>query len=218
MNFDRILLDIETQRDLFLPKGRCYITNARKAATNIFKLFRWSKQQDVRVVSTVLRLRPGMPGPFGPAPHLIEGTEGEMKLPRTLLSSHVDLGLRNSTDLPPGLLEDYQQVIFEKRQTDIFKHAKAERLITELPMVTFVICGAGVGHGILEASVGLRNRGFGVILAEDAVADLDNPELEMSVLRMRAKGVVFAKTGEIVKPRASLRAKPFKDGTFSHNS
>ncbi len=217
MDFDRILLDIETQRDIFLPKGKCYITGARKAATSVFKLFRWSKQQQVRVISTVLRLRSGMPGPFGPEPHLIEGTDGEKKLPRTILPSHIDLGLRNTTDLPPGLFEDYQQVIFEKRRTDIFKHAKAERLITELPMVTFVLCGAGVQDGILEAAVGLRNRGFGVILAQDAVADLENPELEMSVLRMRAKGVVFAPTSEIVKPRATLRAKPFKDRTYSRN-
>lgn len=217
MDFDRILLDVETQRDLFLPKAPCYTPRARKASSAIFKLFRWARQEDIRVVSTVLRLRDGN-GPFGAKPHLVEGTDGEKKLPRTILRNRIDLGLRNNTDLPPGLLEDYQQVIFEKRQTDIFKHAKAERLITELPMVTWVVCGAGVAQGVVEAAVGLRNRGFSVILAEDAVVDFDHEHAEMAYLRMRAKGVQFCKTAEIIKPRAKLRPKPFKNGTYSNKN
>ena len=213
MTYDRILLDVESQRDIFLPKGSLYCPQAAKAAPQIYKLFKWARQQQVPVVSTVLRQLPSRPGAMGEPPHLIEGTDGEKKLPRTLLTPNIDLGLRNDTDLPLDLFDRYRQVIFEKRQTDIFRHAKAERMITELTGVTFVVCGGGVAQGIVEAAVGLRNRGFGVILAEDAVVDFGHADAEMAYLRMRAKGVVFAQTAEITQPRARLRPAPFRQNS-----
>ncbi|MFP4355775.1 MAG: isochorismatase family protein [Phycisphaerae bacterium] len=210
MKLDRILMDIETQRDLFLPKNPAYTAQAGRAAPNIYKLFRWAKQNEVPVISTALRVRPGHLGPFGDQPHLIEQTAGETKLPRTILKSHIDLGLRNDFDLPRDLFDRYQQAIFEKRETDIFQHGKAERLLTELPNGTVVVCGAGVAQGIVEATVGLRSRGFSVVLAEDAVVDFDDPGAEMAYLRMQAKGVFFAPTSQIIHPSTKLRAAPFK--------
>ena len=114
----------------------------------------------------------------------------------------------SNTDLPAGLLRKYQQVIFEKRHTDIFLHARAERLITELDSATFIICGAGVARGIVEAAGGLRNRHFSVICASDAVLDLDEAMSEMAHLRMMAKGVIFAPTKEIITPQ--LRRRPMQ--------
>ena len=143
-------------------------------------------------------------------PHCIDGTDGEHKLSRTVLPRRINLGLRNTTDLPPHLLRDYQQIIFEKRNTDIFVHARIERLITELPPATFIICGAGVAKGIAEAAIGLRYRGFGVILAKDAALDLDDELAEMASRRMEAKGVIFAPTGEIVAPKGVRQAVQFR--------
>jgi isochorismate hydrolase len=131
-------------------------------------------------------------------------------MPETILSARVNLGLRNTTDLPSSLFEDYQQVIFEKRHTDIFLHARAERLITELPNATFILCGAGLAQGIVQAAVGLRNRGLGVILAEDAVLDLNDPMAEMSRRRMEAKGVIFAPTQKIILPSVVKGKRPAK--------
>jgi len=210
MDRNLILLDIETQRDFFLPRGSCYTKAASRAAANVLRLFNWAKTQRVPVVSTVLRVRPSEQGPLAKTPHCVEGTKGERKMPGTVLPHHVDLGLLNTTDLPIRLLRQYQQVVFEKRVTDIFAHARLERLLTELPPGIFVICGAGVAHGIVQAAVGLRNRGFGVILAEDAVLDLGDPLAEMAYRRMEAKGVIFAPTAEIVAPKVHARTTPFR--------
>jgi len=195
----RILLDIETQRDFFLPGGSCYTRGARGAARRIYELFRWARRNRIPVISTVLRVRPNERGPLAPVPHCIDGSRGEQKLSRTVLPRRINLGLRNTTDLPADLW-NYQQILFEKRCTDLFLHARAERLITELPMTTFVICGAGVAGGIVQAAIGLRFRGFEVILASDAVLDLGDPLAEMAYRRMAAKGVVFARTWEILPP------------------
>lgn len=208
MNYQRILLDIETQQDLFQSGYLVEDTQAIKA--NVHRLFAWAKANSIPVLSTVLRVRRGAIGPFGSKPHCIEDTQGERKLPGTILPARINLGLLNSTDLASDIFARHQQVIIEKRDTDIFKHARAERLITELGSATFVICGAGIAHGIVQAAVGLRSRGFGVILARDAVIDFQDPLSSMAYLRMEAKGVIFAPTEEIVSPTKQPRRVPFR--------
>jgi nicotinamidase-related amidase len=171
------------------------------------KLFNWARKEKVPVISTVLRVRKGDTGPLASVPHCVDGTVGEQKAPKTALPRRINLGLRNTTDLPDRIFEHYPQVIFEKRDTDIFAHARLERLITEMPLATFIICGAGLAGGILQAAIGLRNRGFSVVVAEDAVLALGNPMAEMARRRMEAKGVVFAKTDEITLPRPRRRRR-----------
>jgi nicotinamidase-related amidase len=198
VNFERILMDIEAQHDFFAPGGSCYTRDASNAARRIYRLFRWARTDNVPVVSTLLRIRRHERGPISDVPHCLEDTEGERKLLRTVLPRRINLGLRNITDVPIDVFDRYQQVIFEKRHTDIFRHAAAERLITDIEAATFVICGAGVAHGIVEAAVGLRYRRFGVILAADAVAEVGDPQEAMAYRRMAAKGVIFATTARIV--------------------
>ncbi len=211
MEPDRILLDIECQRDFFSPGGRWYGKRSRAAARHIYRLFSWAREESIPVLSTVLRVRPNETGPLADEPHCIEDTEGERKAPKTVLSRRIDLGLRNTTDLPDHIFRQYQQVIIERRHPDLFRHARAERLITELPPATFVICGAGVAGGIVQAAVGLRSRGFGVILARDAVLTLRPEAAEMAHRRMDAKGVIYAPTEKIIAPRPARRRYPFRE-------
>ncbi len=205
MELERILLDIETQQDFFRPDGALYNERSHPTLERITRLFEWVRRNDIPVMSTVLRVRPLDRGPFGEVPHCVDGTEGERKVPRTILPRRINMGLLNTTDLPANIFSRYQQVIFEKRDTDIFVHARAERLVTELRSATFIVCGAGAAHGIVQAVVGLRTRGFGVIVARDAVLDFDDEKSKMAVLRMEAKGAIFAPTSEIIAPTPKRR-------------
>lgn len=210
MFYERILLDIETQQDFFDPGGSCYTRRSGGAGSRIYRLFHWVRRNEIPVLSTVLRVRKGERGPLSDIPHCVEGTEGEQKMAGTVLLTRINLGLRNTTDLPRDIFETYQQVIVEKRNTDLFAHARLERLITELDAGTFIICGAGVARGIVQSAIGLRDRGFSVILAADAVAYIDDPLNKMAYLRMEAKGVVFAPIKEIITPRVVRRAARFR--------
>lgn len=216
MKYERILLDIETQKDFFLPDGSVYAPPADQALSNVYKLFSWARKNQVPVISTVLRVRRDKVGPLAPVPHCVEGSRGEEKLEKTILPNCINLGLRNVTDLPEELFEHHPQVIFEKRSTDIFAHNRAERLITELAGGTFIICGAGLAHGIVEAAVGLRTRGFSVVLANDASLGLNDPLVHMACLRMDAKGVVFAPIEKIIVPVPRRRGVPFRTTIESH--
>ncbi len=200
MKLRRILLDMETQRDFFSPGGSCYVRPASGVARHVGELFTWARRQGVPVISTLLRVRRQERGPLAPVPHCVEDGDGERKIECARLRRRTNLGLRNVTDLDPHIFDRYQQVIFEKRDTDIFKHPRVERLISQLPQTTFIVCGAGVADGIVQAAIGLRSRDFNVVLAADAVLDFDDPRAEMAYLRMEAKGVVFAPTAQIVAP------------------
>lgn len=195
----RILLDIETQRDFFARGGRSYrCPQSAAVAKNIYALFRWARAERVPVISTLLRVRRGGGNPLADVRCCVDGSDGEHKLARTILPRRINFGLRNTTDLPAQVFRLYQQLIFEKRHTDLFAHARAERLITELSPCTFVVCGAGVAKGIAQAAIGLRARGFPVILVRDAALVLCEELAKMALLRMHAKGVAFLRTSEIV--------------------
>ena len=204
-------MDIHVQRDFFVPGGALYHQDHRKAAGNIYQLFDWAKMAGVPVISSLIGVRAGRRGPYGPQPHCVEGTPGEQKLARTLLPRRMNLGLSHTADLPRGVLEQVQQVIFEARDVDIFNHLKFERLITELTApCDFVLCGASVAQGIKHAVLGLRNRGHGVIIAEDAVVDLGDPMTEMAWLQILAKSARPLPTVQIIHelplPRGRVHA------------
>jgi nicotinamidase-related amidase len=75
-----------------------------------------------------------------------------------------------------------------------------ERLITELDLSTFIVCGAGVGHGIVEAVIGLRNRGHRVLVAKDGVLAVGQPRYTFPMERMEAKGALLLPAKEIISP------------------
>jgi nicotinamidase-related amidase len=202
---DRMLLDIELQRDFFSPGGACFERVHLQAARNVRRLLAWARRQRLGAISTMLRIRRGRIGPLAPVPHCIEGTNGEKRISGALLARHVDFGIRNTTDLPEDVLERHQQIIFEKRHTDIFRHARAERLLTRLAGGTFVVFGAGAAGGVVEAVIGLIARGFKVQLATDAILDLDSREAEFAWLRMLAKGAEPMTTDEILGAARSVR-------------
>jgi len=215
MHYRKVMLDIELQRDFFSPGGACFSEHSLAAGKNVRRLFRWARRRGIPVLSTMLRLKSGRPGPLADVPHCVEGTPGEKRISGALLARHIDLGIRNSTDLLPEIFENYQQVLFEKRHTDVFAHAGAERLLTELHPETFVICGAGTAHGIVQAVLGLRHRQHNVVLATDAILDLDDGDAEMAWLRMLAKRAVPLTTDEILaasrrsrSPHRQWRARP----------
>ena len=79
-NRELILLDVETQRDFFVPGGACYTSQADPVRANVYSLIDWASQAKCPVLSTVLRFSGHQVGPMADVPHCIEDTTGEKKL------------------------------------------------------------------------------------------------------------------------------------------
>ena len=195
-----ILLDVHVQRDFFVPGGTLFRPVNATATANVYRLFDWARATGSPVVSFMILVRSGRRGPFSDTPHCIEGSGGERKLARTLLKERLNLGLSHTADLPRDLFSRYQQVIFETHDVNLFAHQKFERLVTELADgYSFVLCGSSIPFGIKQAVLGLRSRRFGVVVAEDAVVDLDDPQTEMSWLQITAKQALPLPTEQIIR-------------------
>ena len=200
MEHKRFLLDIDTQLDFFSPAGSRYAPWSPEVAANIRSLFTWALQRQIPIISTVLRVRPSESLLMGPEPFCLEGTAGEGKLPGTIAPNYIDLGMRNSTDLPRDIFARHRQVIFEKRVTDIFSHPALERLVTEAGPAEYIICGTGMATGLLPAVLGLRHRDLDVVLATDAIIDSEDEVTKNAYRRMETKGAIFSLTNELIVP------------------
>ena len=204
---ERILLDLDTQRDFFDPAGSCYSPSASRVESNIHRLFLWARMRRVPIISTVLRVRRGRRGPLIDTPHCVDGSDGEMKLPKTLLPDRINLGMRSVTDLPRDLFERCQQVIIEMRQPDVFAHARIERLLTEFSAAAFVVCGTGLTTAIHQCVIGLLNRGSSVTVVSDAVLHLGDCSPRFARRRITAKGAIMARTSNVTKPPRPKRKR-----------
>lgn len=180
----RILIDVDTQRDLFLAEGKACIRNHRRVLANIRRVMAWARRDHVRVISTAqIHLPNGHNGDF-----CIAGTEGICKLHYTLRDRHVVFESGDSTDLPRELLRDYDQIILCKRTDDPFEEPRAERILTETKASEFIVIGGPTETALFHTVQGLLLRNKPVTVLIDAIGAHEKTAAEIALRKMQAKG------------------------------
>lgn len=180
----RILVDVDTQRDLFVADGKACIRNHRRVLANIRRVMAWARRDHIRVISTALiNLPDGHNGEF-----CIAGTEGICKLHYTLRHRHVVFESGDSTDLPRELMNDYDQIILCKRTDDPFEEPRAERVLTEAKASELVVIGGPAETAVLHTVLGLLLRRKAVTVITDAVGSHEKGAAEIALRKMQAKG------------------------------
>jgi nicotinamidase-related amidase len=191
----RVLIDIDTQYDLLnhTDQDRSVILS------NIRRLIAWARVREIPVISTALS-RPGLENnviPAGSPTECIEGTAGQRKIHYTLLHNHIRFGPENRLDLPRHLLNDYQQIIFEKRTDDPFTHPRTDRLLTDLKRDEFIVFGMGLEKAVKATVLGLLYRRKKVLVVTDAVNGCDVREAKLALRQMEAKGAKLTTTAAL---------------------
>ena len=177
----RVLVDVDTQYDLFLESG----PQAQELLRQVRRVMAWARVRKVSVISTALCQRAASNGNHQVC---VEGTPGQKKVRCTLLGRRRRYEAETRMDLPQGLLSDYQQVIFEKMGLDPFEVPRADRLLTELAADEFVVLGMGAAEGVKATVLGLLHRGKKVRVLVDAVGGRPGDSREMALRQMAAKG------------------------------
>ncbi|NIA07504.1 MAG: isochorismatase family protein [Actinobacteria bacterium] len=204
----RVFIDVDTQRDSMYPHGAAYFRQAAQIAPRLARLFSCARRNGYPVVSTTMCLRGNGNGNGLHCENgCIEGTNGQKKPAFSLLGRRLCFGPNGNTDLPPGLLWRYQQVIFEKRSPNPFDHPKFDRLLTGMMVSEYVVFGLVTEEAVRLTVLGLLARGKQVKLVVDATAGRDNHLADMALRLMLAKGARIITTQELaprMQPRIEL--------------
>jgi nicotinamidase-related amidase len=179
----RILVDVDTQRDLFLADGKACVRNHRRVLANIRRVMAWARRDNIRVISTAQTHLP-----HGHDDFCIAGTEGTCKIPYTLRHRHVTFESGDSTDLPRELLRDFDQIVLCKRTDDPFDEPRAERVFTETKASEFIVIGGPAETAVVSTVLGLLLRKKSVTLITDALGSHEKSAAEIALRKMQAKG------------------------------
>ncbi len=128
----------------------------------------------------------------------IEGTLGQQKMPFTLLPKRYTLEHDNSPGLPDNLLENYLQIIIQKRTNDVFTNPKADRFFSRVQSKRFLVFGVGTERAVKALVLGLLSRGQHPIVVSDACGCWDADAAELALRQLQAKGTISIPTDDVI--------------------
>ena len=190
-----LLIDVDTQKDFLLPTGRACVRNQAEVLTKIRRVMAWARSEKVPVISTA-EVYPNNNG-CSAVSYCLDGTDGQKKVPCTLLNDRVSFPADNINALPADVLLAYRQVILHKRCIDPFDEPRIERLLSEIDVDEFILIGAGTEDAVRATALGLLHRGKKVRIIVDALGWRNKRKARLALRMMKEKGAKLVEAGEI---------------------
>ena len=190
LQLKRIIIDVDTQKHFFIDDGIDCIENHRAVLCNIRRVVAWSRLKNIHMISTIQIYSDRE----SYRNLCINGVEGQRKIRYTIRNSHTSLDATNCTDLPVGILQNYDQVILHKRCFDPFREPRADRMLSELLADEFILIGATTESAIKATALGLLARRKKVTILTDAIGSFDDNAATNALLHLQAKGAKLIDT------------------------
>ncbi len=171
-----VLLDLNTQRDLFTPEGALPVDGVGKFADLLKRTFTWAQRQQIPVVSTRLREVPA-PGQRGQGRIVCRpgaAANGYDKLPTTLLRRRLEMPLDCGTSLPVEGFKITQQYIFDLVSLNPFECPRLDRLLSESNAGLWILLGGPLEWTLRTCVLGLLQRRHKVAVVSDLVGMWDS--------------------------------------------
>ncbi len=197
--YECVVIDVNTQRDFLGSDGVLPIMDRQVVLDRVKSLIEWAKEYRLPVISLVDNHRPNGQYIRSSLFPCIEGTLGQQKMPFTLLPKRYVLEHDVSPSLPENLLENYLQIVIQKRTNDVFTNPKADRLFSWLQTKRFVIFGVGTERAIKSLVLGLLSRGQQPIVIPDACGCWDQEAAELALRQVEAKGTMILNSQDILQ-------------------
>lgn len=196
MKLNRILIDVDTQRDFLAANASLPVANAATAVPALRRVMSWARATRIPIVSSLdthrdNEVRQGIPV------HCIDGSAGQRKLDFTLMRHRRLVETDTTLALPLNLLDNYHQLIFQKRGQDFFANPKADRLLTDLDAVEIIVCGVGLECCVRALVLGLMARHKRVALIPEACGSWNCVDGELAARLMEAKGVRMLRVDDL---------------------
>ena len=196
-----IFFDIDTQHDFLDRDGALAVPDAQAILPHIEQLLHAASQHHITTVSSRCAHRENDPEFAVFPPHCIEGTHGAERvfadLP-ALPRREIPVG---ATPEPQTKLEPAKHYTVKKQVYDLFSNPWLESLRRHgaFDEETCVIFGVATDYCVRAAALGLASTGARVLLVEDAVRGVDKETTARTIEEMRAAGVEFTTTNEVLK-------------------
>ncbi|HPS54471.1 MAG TPA: isochorismatase family protein [Sedimentisphaerales bacterium] len=189
----QIIVDVSTQKDLFLSDGIARVRNHRRVLANIRRVMAYARRRDVYVISTC-EVYSNVPGH---TPYCLDGTEGYKKIRYTILNNRVSFAADGNASISKEIFKNYKQLILNERGHDPFEEPAIDRLLSDIKSCEFIIIGATAEKTVKAMALGLLQRGKRVTVVYDAVGSHDNKEAKMAFRKMQAKGAKLIETKKL---------------------
>ena len=190
----RVVVDIDTQTCFFPDNGKAHINENGTVLDNIRRVITWTRSKHIYVVSTVqIPANNACCSNFRGSD--INGLE---KIDFILHKRRTHFDAINSTDLPIGILEQYDQALFCKRCVDPFAEPRADRMLTELEADEFILIGSLAEGAIKATALGLLARGKKVKVLVDAVLSGKKRAASLALRCIRARGGKLIETQKLL--------------------
>jgi nicotinamidase-related amidase len=209
-----ILLDVNTQSDLFDPAGKYPLAAAASLIEPLRRVFEAAKRLHNPVLSTRLHNLIEIDPP--PSETIcVPGTVGYQKLPFTLFDDREELPLDCGTDFPVDGFLRAQQHIFDLPDANPFDSPRLDRLLSETQTPLWVIVGGPLESVVRMVILGLIQRRQPLVVVRDCCGLRDPLDFDLAMRKLESKNVNWIGADEAIE---RLAAKPNRGRSKHSNS
>ncbi len=180
----RIIIDVDTQSRFFLNTSIVCVRNHQQVLANIRMVMDWAQFENIRMISTVQILTSNN---FYCNPR-IASTEGQKKISCTLRRRHTCFDTDSCIDLPPEILNQYDQVILYKRCFDPFEEPRVDRMLSGLQADELILIGTPTEGAVKATALGLLARQKKVTVLIDATGSYNKTIGKIALRRILERG------------------------------
>jgi nicotinamidase-related amidase len=203
-----VLLDLNTQRDLFAADGAYPLFQFEKLLDPIKKLFSFAGRARLPIISTRLQnaVNPRYERDRSVSKYIcMNGAPGQEKIPASLVRRRQEMPADCGTSLPVEGFHYAQQWIFDIPEFNLFECPRLDRLLSENEAATYFIVGGALEHTVRTAVLGLLQRRAKVAVVSDCLGMWDQYEGDMALRQIESKNIEWFTSAELI---AKLSAKP----------
>lgn len=195
-----VFWDVDTQHDFMDPIGKLSVPGASSILKNLERLTK--KSQPQRIVSGSIDAHTPRDLEFKEWPeHCVYGTPGQRKIPESTLHDTLYVPSRKLTSrqLSEAIAHD-GQVIFEKQHNDVRTNLNAQVFLESINPEQIVVYGVATDVCVdLAVKYLARDLGYRVMVAADAIKEIDPDRGKKCVAEWRSLGVHLQKTEKLLK-------------------
>lgn len=196
-----IFFDVDTQRDFMHSAGALYVPDAETIHQNIERLLRAASERKITTISSRCAHEAGDSEFEIFPPHCIDGERGAERVFADLpaLPRH-EIAVDAEAD-PQTRLQPATHYIVKKKVFDLFSNRWLDGLRRkgEFKDEQCVVFGVATDYCVRACALGLAEADARVLLVEDAIRGVANETTSRTIDEMRAAGVEFTTTDEVLK-------------------